>query len=445
MKICVVGTGYVGLVTATCFAEKGNDVCCIDIDKKKIENLKSGVIPIYEPGLEEMVIRNYSEGRLSFSTDIAVGLKDAKLCFIAVGTPPANDGSADLNQVMAALDGIATNINHSCFIVVKSTVPVGTGTLLCKRITSHLRERKLDINLEILSNPEFLKEGMAIEDCLHPDRVVVGVRSEEAREIMQELYRPFAPTERIFIMDPLSAEITKYAANTMLAARISFMNEIAQLCDKVGADVLSVKEGIASDRRIGPYFLNAGCGYGGSCFPKDVQALYHIGEGQGLDMTLTTAIEKVNRKQKELLHMMVRERFGNDMENLKVAVLGLAFKPHTDDMREAPAITLTRGLINCGADIAAYDPVAIPQAKSWLPKEVTYAPSVEELLRDADCVVLVTEWPQFKELNWRELAPLMKQKIIFDGRNLYVPEEMEQWGFEYYCIGRNKRPLGKTN
>ena len=413
MKICVVGTGYVGLVTATCFAEKGNDVCCIDIDKKKIENLKSGVIPIYEPGLEEMVIRNYSEGRLSFSTDIAVGLKDAKLCFIAVGTPPANDGSADLNQVMAALDGIATNINHSCFIVVKSTVPVGTGTLLCKRITSHLRERKLDINLEILSNPEFLKEGMAIEDCLHPDRVVVGVRSEEAREIMQELYRPFAPTERIFIMDPLSAEITKYAANTMLAARISFMNEIAQLCDKVGADVLSVKEGIASDRRIGPYFLNAGCGYGGSCFPKDVQALYHIGEGQGLDMTLTTAIEKVNRKQKELLHMMVRERFGNDMENLKVAVLGLAFKPHTDDMREAPAITLTRGLINCGADIAAYDPVAIPQAKSWLPKEVTYAPSVEELLRDADCVVLVTEWPQFKELNWRELAPLMKQKIIY--------------------------------
>lgn len=445
MKICVVGTGYVGLVTATCFAEKGNEVCCIDIDKNKIENLKSGVIPIYEPGLEEMVIRNHSDGRLSFSTDIAVGLKDAKLCFIAVGTPPASDGSADLNQVMAALDGIATNINHSCFIVVKSTVPVGTGTLLCKRITSHLRERKLDINLEILSNPEFLKEGMAIEDCLHPDRVVVGVRSEEAREIMRELYKPFAPADRIFIMDPLSAEITKYAANTMLAARISFMNEIAQLCDKVGADVLSVKEGIASDRRIGPYFLNAGCGYGGSCFPKDVQALYHIGEGQGLDMTLTTAIEKVNRKQKELLHMMVRERFGNDMEDLKVALLGLAFKPHTDDMREAPAITLTRGLINCGADIVAYDPVAMNQAKSWLPQEVTYAQSAEELLRDADCVVLVTEWPQFKELDWSKLAPLMKQKIIFDGRNLYIPEEMEQWGFEYYCIGRNRRPRCQNN
>lgn len=267
MKICVVGTGYVGLVTATCFAEKGNEVCCIDIDKNKIENLKNGIIPIYEPGLEEMVVRNSNEGRLSFSTDIAVGLKDARLCFIAVGTPPASDGSADLNQVMAALDGIATNINHSCFIVVKSTVPVGTGTLLCKRITSHLRERKLDINLEVLSNPEFLKEGMAIEDCLHPDRVVVGVRSEEARDIMKELYKPFAGEDRIFIMDPLSAEITKYAANTMLAARISFMNEIAQLCDKVGADVISVKEGIASDRRIGPYFLNAGCGYGGSCFP----------------------------------------------------------------------------------------------------------------------------------------------------------------------------------
>ena len=390
MKICVVGTGYVGLVTATCFAEKGNEVCCIDIDKNKIENLKNGIIPIYEPGLEEMVVRNSNEGRLSFSTDIAVGLKDARLCFIAVGTPPASDGSADLNQVMAALDGIATNINHSCFIVVKSTVPVGTGTLLCKRITSHLRERKLDINLEVLSNPEFLKEGMAIEDCLHPDRVVVGVRSEEARDIMKELYKPFAGEDRIFIMDPLSAEITKYAANTMLAARISFMNEIAQLCDKVGADVISVKEGIASDRRIGPYFLNAGCGYGGSCFPKDVQALYHIGEGQGLDMTLTTAIEKVNRKQKELLHMMVRERFGNDMENLNVAILGLAFKPHTDDMREAPSVSLARGLVNGGANITAYDPVAIEQAKEWLPSEVKYAETLEDVLKDADCAVVVT-------------------------------------------------------
>ena len=430
MKICVVGTGYVGLVTATCFAEKGNDVCCIDIDKKKIENLKSGVIPIYEPGLEEMVIRNYSEGRLSFSTDIAVGLKDAKLCFIAVGTPPANDGSADLNQVMAALDGIATNINHSCFIVVKSTVPVGTGTLLCKRITSHLRERKLDINLEILSNPEFLKEGMAIEDCLHPDRVVVGVRSEEAREIMQELYRPFAPTERIFIMDPLSAEITKYAANTMLAARISFMNEIAQLCDKVGADVLSVKEGIASDRRIGPYFLNAGCGYGGSCFPKDVQALYHIGEGQGLDMTLTTAIEKVNRKQKELLHMMVRERFGNDMENLKVAVLGLAFKPHTDDMREAPAITLTRGLINCGADIAAYDPVAIDEARRVFGDVagLSYAASAPAALEGADALVIITEWDQFRALDLDRVKEVMKTPALIDLRNIYRPDDVRGRG-----------------
>ena len=445
MRICMIGTGYVGLVTGACFAENGNDVWCVDVNKQKIDALNEGQIPIYEPGLEEIVKRNTTQGRLHFTTSIKEGMENALFIFIAVGTPPDSNGAADLSFVYNVAKEIGENLESYKIVVTKSTVPVGTGTLLCTRITSHLRERKLDINLEILSNPEFLKEGMAIEDCLHPDRVVVGVRSEEAREIMQELYRPFAPTERIFIMDPLSAEITKYAANTMLAARISFMNEIAQLCDKVGADVLSVKEGIASDRRIGPYFLNAGCGYGGSCFPKDVQALYHIGEGQGLDMTLTTAIEKVNRKQKELLHMMVRERFGNDMENLKVAVLGLAFKPHTDDMREAPAITLTRGLINCGADIAAYDPVAIPQAKSWLPKEVTYAPSVEELLRDADCVVLVTEWPQFKELNWRELAPLMKQKIIFDGRNLYVPEEMEQWGFEYYCIGRNRRPLCKTN
>ena len=440
MKICVVGTGYVGLVTATCFAEKGNSVCCIDIDKTKIENLKKGIIPIYEPGLEDMVKNNFEAGRLTFSTDVAIGLKNARLCFIAVGTPPANDGSADLNQVMSALDGIATNINHSCFIVVKSTVPVGTGTLLCKRIKAHMQERKLDINLEILSNPEFLKEGMAIEDCLHPDRVVVGVRSDEARDIMRELYKPFVSDDRIFIMDPLSAEITKYAANTMLAARISFMNEIAQLCDKVGADIVSVKEGMASDRRIGPYFLNAGCGYGGSCFPKDVQALCHIGEGQGLDMTLTSAIEKVNRKQKELLHMMVRERFGNDMEGIKTAVLGLAFKPLTDDMREAPSITLVRGLLNCGASISVYDPVAMAQAETWLSKDVHYAVSVEELLEDADCVILVTEWSQFKELDWKTLAPLMKQKIMIDGRNLFDPIKMEELGFEYYCIGRNRRP-----
>lgn len=441
MKICVVGTGYVGLVTATCFAEKGNEVCCIDIEESKIEKLKNGISPIYEPGLEELVKSNSAAGRLSFSTDIKVGLKDAKLCFIAVGTPQGSDGCADLNQVTTALDEIVSNINHSCFIVVKSTVPVGTGTLLCKRIKALVHERNIDINLEVLSNPEFLREGVAIEDCLKPDRVVIGASSDKAIAIMKELYKPFATEDRIFIMDPLSAEITKYAANTMLAARISFMNEMAELCDKVGADVVAVKEGIASDKRIGKYFLNAGCGYGGSCFPKDVKALYHVGESQGLDMTLSTAIDKVNRKQKEILHIMVRERFGNDLEGLKIAVLGLAFKPHTDDMREAPSITLIRGLLNCGAAVYAYDPVAMTsENKNWLSCDVKYGDGVEEILKDADCAVLVTEWPEFKDINWVNMQHLMKNKILFDGRNIYDPQTMENLGFEYYCIGRSKRP-----
>ena len=441
MRICFVGTGYVGLVTGTCFAEKGNDVCCVDIDNKRIEDLNSGIIPIYEPGLEELVKKNREAGRLSFSTEIKEGIKNAQLCFIAVGTPPSSNGSADLAQVLNALDSIGSCIDHSCFIVVKSTVPVGTGTLLWKRIRAHMHERGLEkINLEVLSNPEFLKEGMAIEDCLNPDRVVVGAVSDEARSIMRELYAPFVSEERIFFMDPSSAEITKYAANAMLASRISFMNEIAQLCDKVGADVLSVKEGIASDRRIGSFFLNAGCGYGGSCFPKDVQALCHIGEGQGLDMTMASAIDKVNRKQKELLQIMVREKFGNSMEGLTIAVMGLAFKPHTDDMREAPSISLIRGLLDCGASVKAYDPIAMDQAGMILPKDVRYSGSIEELLEGADSAVLVTEWPEFRCLDWKKLRPLMKSMILFDGRNIYDPAEMQKLGFEYYCIGRNRRP-----
>ena len=441
MRICFVGTGYVGLVTGTCFAEKGNDVCCVDIDNKRIEDLNSGIIPIYEPGLEELVKKNREAGRLSFSTEIKEGIKNAQLCFIAVGTPPSSNGSADLAQVLNALDSIGSCIDHSCFIVVKSTVPVGTGTLLWKRIRAHMHERGLEkINLEVLSNPEFLKEGMAIEDCLNPDRVVVGAVSDEARSIMRELYAPFVSEERIFFMDPSSAEITKYAANAMLASRISFMNEIAQLCDKVGADVLSVKEGIASDRRIGSFFLNSGCGYGGSCFPKDVQALCHIGEGQGLDMTMASAIDKVNRKQKELLQIMVREKFGNSMEGLTIAVMGLAFKPHTDDMREAPSISLIRGLLDCGASVKAYDPIAMDQAGMILPKDVRYSGSIEELLEGADSAVLVTEWPEFRCLDWEKLRPLMKSMILFDGRNIYDPSEMQKLGFEYYCIGRNRRP-----
>lgn len=441
MKICVVGTGYVGLVTGACFAEKGNTVCCVDIDEERIEKLKKGASPIYEPGLDELIERNQREGRLFFSTKIQDGLEGTLLCFIAVGTPPADDGRADLAQVLAAIDDIGSALSHSCYIVVKSTVPVGTGTLLCKRIKNHLRERGLEkINLEILSNPEFLKEGMAIEDCLHPDRIVIGAASEEARAVMRELYRPFAGEEKIIFMDPASAEITKYAANTMLAARISFMNEIAQLCDKVGADVLSVKKGMASDRRIGEFFLNAGCGYGGSCFPKDVQALCYIGEGQGLDMTMASAVSKVNRKQKAQLHIMMRERFGEEMEEIEAAIMGLAFKPQTNDMREAPSITLIRGLLNCGTAVRAYDPIAMDEARRLLPESVAYAKDLESLVSGADCAVIVTEWRQFQEADWEKLGALMRRKIVFDGRNICDPEKMRALGFEYYCIGRNMRP-----
>ena len=441
MKICVVGTGYVGLVTGACFAEKGNTVCCVDIDEERIEKLKKGVSPIYEPGLDELIERNQREGRLFFSTKIQDGLEGTLLCFIAVGTPPADDGRADLAQVLAAIDDIGSALSHSCYIVVKSTVPVGTGTLLCKRIKNHLRERGLEkISLEILSNPEFLKEGMAIEDCLHPDRIVIGAASEEARAVMRELYRPFAGEEKIIFMDPASAEITKYAANTMLAARISFMNEIAQLCDKVGADVLSVKKGMASDRRIGAFFLNAGCGYGGSCFPKDVQALCYIGEGQGLDMTMASAVSKVNRKQKAQLHIMMRERFGEEMEEIEAAIMGLAFKPQTNDMREAPSITLIRGLLNCGTAVRAYDPIAVDEARRLLPESVAYAKDLESLVSGADCAVIVTEWRQFQEADWEKLGALMRRKIVFDGRNICNPEKMRALGFEYYCIGRNMRP-----
>ena len=441
MKICVVGTGYVGLVTGACFAEKGNTVCCVDIDEERIEKLKKGASPIYEPGLDELIERNQREGRLFFSTKIQDGLDGTLLCFIAVGTPPADDGRADLAQVLAAIDDIGSALSHSCYIVVKSTVPVGTGTLLCKRIKNHLRERGLEkINLEILSNPEFLKEGMAIEDCLHPDRIVIGAASEEARAVMRDLYRPFAGEEKIIFMDPASAEITKYAANTMLAARISFMNEIAQLCDKVGADVLSVKKGMASDRRIGEFFLNAGCGYGGSCFPKDVQALCYIGEGQGLDMTMASAVSKVNRKQKAQLHIMMRERFGEEMEEIEAAIMGLAFKPQTNDMREAPSITLIRGLLNCGTAVRAYDPIAVDEARRLLPESVAYAKDLESLVSGADCAVIVTEWRQFQEADWEKLGALMRRKIVFDGRNICDPEKMRALGFEYYCIGRNMRP-----
>ena len=444
MKICIVGTGYVGLVTGTCFAEKGNEVCCVDIDRARIERLKRGSCPVFEPGLAELITKNTQAGRLSFAAGIREGLKDAQLCFIAVGTPPAEDGSADLAQVLSAIDSIGASIDHSCYIVVKSTVPVGTGALLWKRIRAQLHSRGLDhLNLEIISNPEFLQEGMAVRDCLSPERVVVGAQSENARDVMRRLYSNFVSSDRILFMDPSSAEITKYAANTMLAARISMMNEIALLCDRIGADVESVRKGSASDGRIGTHFLNAGCGYGGSCFPKDVQALCHIGTAQGVDMIMPAAIAKVNRRQKEQLQLMVHRRFGCGTENITAAVLGLAFKPGTDDMREAPSITLIRGLLDCGAEVRAYDPAAMHSAESLFSGAVDFVPDVESLLKGADCAVLVTEWPHFRKLDWEKLGALMKQRIVFDGRNIYDPKKMRDLGFEYYCIGRSRCPAVK--
>jgi UDPglucose 6-dehydrogenase len=430
----------VGLVTGACFAEKGNVVWCVDIDERRIEKLKRGEVPIYEEGLSELVAKNISRGLLKFSTDISEGLEGADVCFIAVGTPPGKNGEADTGQVLSAADSIGRSVNQPCFIVIKSTVPVGTNRLIGDRIRARLHERGVKRQPEILSNPEFLKEGMALSDCLHPDRVVVGAVSEEARKLMKELYAPFAEEERIIFMDPASAEMTKYAANAMLASRISFMNEIASLCDAVGADVTHVRSGIASDSRIGASFLSAGCGYGGSCFPKDVQSLCRIGEGRGLDMTMASAIEEVNGRQKRLLPLMLRKRFGEALEGLRIAVLGLAFKPGTDDMREAPSIILINDLLEHGACITAYDPIAAANAREILPPDVVYEGSAPDALLDADAAVLVTEWPEFASIDWEEAGRSMKRRILFDGRNFYEPSKLDAMGFEYYCIGRSRTP-----
>lgn len=436
MNICVIGTGYVGLVTGVCFAEKGNRVCCMDIDVARIANLKKNILPIFEIGLDAMVESNRAAGRLHFSTDIDEALDGTDLCFLAVGTPPTSEGDPDMTQVFSAIDTIAASKHLPRYVVVKSTVPVGTNRSLQQRMAACIAARGETHGFEVLSNPEFLKEGMAVEDCLHPERVVIGVHSGEAKELMTELYRPFVGEEKILFMAPESAEITKYAANAMLATRISFMNEVARLCDLIGADIASVKKGLASDRRIGPYFLNAGCGYGGSCFPKDVWALRRIGEHHGLEMELIASVEHVNHRQKKLLPSMLRKRFGAELAGSRIAVLGMAFKPHTDDMREAPSISLIEELLAHGAQVSAYDPVAKETAGAALPAGVTFAASVEEVVADADAAVLVTEWPEFLALDWRSLASRMKRKIVFDGRNVYNPERMKAQGFEYYCIGR---------
>jgi UDPglucose 6-dehydrogenase len=436
MKIAVVGTGYVGLVTGTCFAEVGIDVTCIDIDEKKIANLRNGILPIYEPGLEEMVTRNVKQGRLHFSTSLAESIKGADVAFIAVGTPPGEDGSADLKYVLAVARGIGENMDNYTVVVTKSTVPVGTAAKVRAEMENALAKRSASIDFDVASNPEFLKEGAAIDDFLKPDRIVVGVASERAEEVMRRLYKPFLLNGHpIIFMDIPSAEMTKYAANSMLATKISFMNDIANLCEIMGADVNKVRQGIGSDARIGTKFIYPGIGYGGSCFPKDVKALIKTAQENGYQMQVLQAVEGVNEAQKEVLFSKVKKHFGGELKGKKFAIWGLSFKPKTDDMREAPSLVIIEKLLAEGATVSAYDPVAIAEAKHSLGDSITYAKDQFDALVDADALLVVTEWPEFRSPSFEVVGRLLKQKAIFDGRNIYDAAELKELGFTYHCIG----------
>ncbi|NDV79016.1 UDP-glucose/GDP-mannose dehydrogenase family protein [Dysgonomonas sp. 511] len=437
MKIAIVGTGYVGLVTGTCFAEMGTDVYCVDIDQKKIENLKNGIIPIFEPGLDEMVERNYKAGRLHFTTDLSSILNDVNIVFSAVGTPPDEDGSADLKYVLDVARTVGKNLNKYMVIVTKSTVPVGTARLVKKAIQEELDKRgKSDIKFDVASNPEFLKEGAAITDFMQPDRVVVGVESEEAKLLMEKLYKPFTLNNyRIIYTDIPSAEMTKYAANAMLATRISFMNDIANLCEIVGADVNMVRKGIGADARIGSKFLYAGCGYGGSCFPKDVKALIKTAKNLGHDMQILEAVERVNDKQKHILFDKLMKYYNGDIKGKTIAVWGLAFKPKTDDMREAPSLVLIDQIIKAGGKVRAYDPVAMNEAQHHLGDSIIYAKDIYDATLDADAILMVTEWNEFRLPTWEVIKKTMNRPVVFDGRNIYNKQEMEENGFDYFGIG----------
>ena len=437
MKIAIVGTGYVGLVTGTCFAEMGVEVFCVDIDRQKIENLRNGVVPIYEPGLEEMVIRNYEVGRLHFTTDLTEVLDQVEIVFSAVGTPPDEDGSADLKYVLDVARTIGRAMNKYLLVVTKSTVPVGTARRIRQTIADELDRRGVTIDFDIASNPEFLKEGAAVKDFMHPDRIVVGVESDRARRLMEKLYHPFMLNNfRIIYMDIPSAEMTKYAANAMLATRISFMNDMANLCEIIGADVNMVRKGIGSDTRIGSSFLYAGCGYGGSCFPKDVKALISTASDHGYPMRILQAVEDVNEEQKTLLFRKLSAHFGGDLRGRKVAMWGLAFKPETDDMREAPSLVLIDRLLDAGCQITAYDPVAIPEARRRIGDRIAYAKNIYETVEGADVLMVVTEWKEFRLPAWARIRSLMKTPLILDGRNIYNIAEIEEAGFTYHCIGR---------
>jgi UDPglucose 6-dehydrogenase len=440
MKITIVGTGYVGLVTGTCFAEVGIDVTCVDIDVKKIENLKRGIIPIYEPGLEPMVLRNVEKGRLHFSTDLKSVIEEGtEVIFSAVGTPPDEDGSADLKYVLDVARTVGQSVSDYILIVTKSTVPVGTAEKVRKVLKEEIDKRGLNIPFDVASNPEFLKEGDALNDFLKPDRIVCGVDSSRAEELFTRLYKPFTMNGHpVIFMDIPSAEMTKYAANSMLATKISFMNDIANLCERVGADVNKVRKGIGSDSRIGNKFIYPGIGYGGSCFPKDVKALIKTADEYGYSLRVLKAVEDVNDDQKSVLFNKAEAHFGS-LKNKTIAMWGLSFKPQTDDMREAPSLVLVQKLLEAGAKVKAYDPVAMHEAKRILGDTIEYAMDQYEALIDADALLVVTEWPEFKFPNFNVIKKLMRALVVLDGRNVYDISEMKDLGFDYYCIGINTK------
>lgn len=438
MNIAIVGTGYVGLVTGACFADTGVNVTCVDVDEKKIAELKQGKMPIYEPGLDELVTKNYAAGRLHFTTSLEAVLNEQDIIFSAVGTPPDEDGSADLKYVLQVARTIGRNLNKYVVVVTKSTVPVGTAVKIRDVINEELDKRGVQIDFDVASNPEFLKEGSAIKDFMSPDRVVVGVDSERAKRLLTRLYKPFLLVNfRVILMDIPSAEMTKYAANSMLATRISFMNDIANLCEKVGADVNMVRDGIGSDARIGRRFLYAGCGYGGSCFPKDVKALVKTADDNGYSMEVLKAVERVNERQKALLFTKLQNAFGNiSLNGHTVTLWGLAFKPETDDMRESTALVMIRLLSEAGCKIRVYDPIAMDECKRRVGDAVTYCRDMYDAVEGSEALLLLTEWKQFRLPDWQKVKDRMKRPLLIDGRNIFDAQEMKELGFDYHCIGR---------
>jgi len=444
MKVAIVGTGYVGLVTGACFSEVGINSTCVDIDDKKIENLKKGILPIYEPGLEEVVLRNFGKKRLHFTTSLKNALVECDIVFIAVGTPPNEDGSADLKHVLGVANQVGELIDDYTLIVTKSTVPVGTGSKVKEAVQEALDKRGVEIPFGVASNPEFLKEGAAVSDFLKPDRIVVGTDSERAEKLMKRLYKPFVMNGHpVIFMDVASAEMTKYAANSMLATKISFMNDISNLCEIVGADVNLVRQGIGSDTRIGTKFIYPGIGYGGSCFPKDVKALIKTADQNNYSMTVLKAVEEVNERQKHVLYHKVEDYFGGkaNLNGKKIALWGLSFKPETDDMREAPSLTIIKQLLDAGCSISAYDPVATEEAKHLVGDVIDYATDQYSVLMDADCLMVLTEWSEFKFPNFNTVGNLMNNKLIFDGRNIFDHDDMIDLGFSYTCMGISKMKL----